>query len=93
MNRNSKRFATGQRNLFGELFSDDPSSPSLEPTTTGSGEPFDSATPVMMLSLWNPWASLCVWTNPLDGLAEKQVETRHWQTSYRDWLQFTRPRP
>jgi len=36
---------------------------------------------IMMLSLWQPWASLCVWKNP-DGKAEKQIETRHWKTSY-----------
>ena len=38
---------------------------------------------IMMLSLWQPWASLCVWKNPDDGKAEKQIETRHWSTEYR----------
>lgn len=38
---------------------------------------------IMMLSLWQPWASLCIWTNPEDGKAEKQIETRHWSTDYR----------
>lgn len=38
---------------------------------------------IKMLSLWQPWASLCVWTNPEDGKAEKQIETRHWETTYR----------
>ncbi len=37
---------------------------------------------IMMLSLWQPWASLCVWKNA-DGKAEKQIETRHWTTKYR----------
>lgn len=41
---------------------------------------------IMMLSLWQPWASLCVWTNPKDGKAEKQIETRHWATNYRGLL-------
>ena len=36
-----------------------------------------------MLSLWQPWASLCVWKNPDNGKAEKQIETRHWSTDYR----------
>lgn len=41
------------------------------------------STKIKMLSLWQPWASLCVWTNPDGGKAEKQIETRHWQTPYR----------
>ena len=40
-------------------------------------------TPIKLLSLWQPWASLCVWRNPEDGKAEKQLETRHWSTEYR----------
>jgi len=39
--------------------------------------------PIKLLSLWQPWASLCIWTNPEDGKAEKQIETRHWATDYR----------
>lgn len=34
---------------------------------------------IMIISLWQPWASLCVWD-------EKQFETRHWQTPYRGIL-------
>jgi hypothetical protein len=40
---------------------------------------------IMMLSLWQPWASLCIWKNA-DGKAEKQIETRHWKTNYRGLL-------
>lgn len=39
--------------------------------------------PIRLLSLWQPWASLCIWRNPEDGKAEKQIETRHWSTDYR----------
>jgi hypothetical protein len=38
---------------------------------------------IKLLSLWQPWASLCVWKNPEDGKAEKQLETRHCSTDYR----------
>lgn len=41
---------------------------------------------IKALTLWQPWASLCVWTNPDDGLAEKQIETRSWPTKYRGWM-------
>ena len=34
---------------------------------------------VRIISLWQPWASLCVW-------GEKEFETRHWKTSYRGIL-------
>lgn len=37
---------------------------------------------IQMLSLWQPWSSLCLWKNP-DGKAEKQIETRHWFTNYK----------
>lgn len=38
---------------------------------------------ILSMSLWQPWASLCVWANPDDGKAEKQIETRSWSTNYR----------
>ncbi len=38
---------------------------------------------IRILPLWQVWASLCVWVNSDDGLAEKQIETRSWQTAYR----------
>lgn len=41
---------------------------------------------IKMLSLWQPWASLCVLLNPSDNQPEKQIETRHWKTEYRGLL-------
>lgn len=86
--------AAGQLNLFGESFGGDDETESSSPNKISALEvpalkisPSDSSSdglpPLLMLSLWQPWASLCLWTNPLDGAAEKQVETRHWQTTYR----------
>lgn len=34
------------------------------------------------ISLWQPWATLWLLTNP----DEKVFETRHWPTDYRGWL-------
>lgn len=41
-----------------------------------------SKQPIKLLSLWQPWASLCIWKNPGDGKAEKQIETRSYSTDY-----------
>lgn len=41
---------------------------------------------IQMLSLWQPWAWLCVRRNPFDDKAEKQIETRHWLTNFRGLL-------
>lgn len=36
-----------------------------------------------MLSLWQPWASLCFLVNPETGHPFKSIETRGWSTDYR----------
>lgn len=48
---------------------------------------------IKMLSLWQPWASLCIWKNPDDNKAEKQIETRHWDTSYRGLVAIHATKP
>ena len=36
-----------------------------------------------VLSILQPWASLCVTIDPKTGRAAKQIETRSWNTKYR----------
>jgi activating signal cointegrator 1 len=38
---------------------------------------------IPVLTLWQPWASLCVIINPATGLPYKTIETRGWSTKYR----------
>ena len=42
-----------------------------------------SAAGVPVLTLWQPWASLCVIIDPATGLPVKTIETRSWSTKYR----------
>lgn len=39
-----------------------------------------------VLSLLQPWASLCVTIDPKTGSAYKRIETRYWNTKYRGEL-------
>lgn len=41
---------------------------------------------IKVLSILQPWASLCVTIDPKTGRAAKQIETRSWNTKYRGEL-------
>lgn len=74
-----------QPELFDELSASAADAAHHSPGLSSAAQP-SGGRRMMMLFLRQPWASYCVWCHPFDGLAEKQIETTPWTTSYRGLL-------